>query len=132
MKQTFSPLTIDDYIASFPAPIQKRLRDIRDVIRNAAPDAKEKISYQMPAFTLNGILIYFAGFSNHTGLYPFKTAIEAFKEELVPYKTGKGSIQFPHDKPLPLRLIKDIVRFRVIESMEKAEMKSKKKIRIKN
>jgi uncharacterized protein YdhG (YjbR/CyaY superfamily) len=121
-----APANIDEYIVEFPAPIQMRLGKIKEIVRKAAPEAREKISYQMPAFTLKGMLIYFAGFSNHIGLYPFRTAIEAFREELADYQTGKGSIRFPHNKPLPLGLISDIVKFRVMENLAKAEVKTKK------
>ncbi len=100
---------------------------MRAAIRKAAPDAEEKLSYQMPAFVQNGILVYFAAFSNHIGLYPMTSAMESFKEELSVYKTGKGSVQFPHEKPLPIDLISEIVKFRVLENLSRAEAKSKKK-----
>jgi uncharacterized protein YdhG (YjbR/CyaY superfamily) len=128
MAKTDGPLTIEEYIAGYPADIQGRLRKLKAAVQKAAPDAIEKISYGMPAFTYSGMmLLYFAAHKNHIGLYPLTTAIEAFKEELLPYKTAKGSIQFPHEKPLPLQLISRIVAFRMEENIIKAELKAKKK-----
>ncbi len=127
MKKTMDTSDIDNYIKAFPEPVQKRLKAMRAAIRKAAPKAVEKLSYKMPAYTFKGMLLYFAAHTNHIGLYPFSTAMEAFKEELSEYKSGKGSVQFPHDKPLPLKLISEIVKFRVLENSAKAEMKSKKK-----
>ncbi len=105
--------TIDDYIDSFTQNIQTLLQQIRNTIHEAAPDAKETISYQMPAFKQNGVLVYFAAFKNHIGFFPTAQGVEAFKDKLSTYKTSKGTIQFPLDKPLPLDLIAEIVRFRV-------------------
>lgn len=119
MKKTGIAVNIDDYIAQQPGYIQAKLKQIRKIIREEAPDAVEKISYQMPAFALNGILVYFAAQKNHIGFYPGAAGIEAFKEELSVYKGGKGSVQFPPDKPLPLKLIRDIVKFRVIQNTGK-------------
>ena len=121
-----NPKTIDEYIAGFPPETQKILQKLRKTIRKAAPDAEEKISYQMPAFSLKGILVYFAAYKNHIGFYPTASGIEAFKEEISGYKWAKGSVQFPIDKPLPLDLINQIVKFRVIENLEKANAKIKK------
>ena len=121
--KTNNPTTIDEYIATFPHDIQILLEKLRQTIRNAAPDAKEVISYQMPAFKLNGILVYFAAFKNHIGFYPTASGIEAFKEELSKYKGGRGSVQFPIDKPLPLELVSKIVKFRVKENLEKKNVK---------
>ncbi len=95
-------------------------------IREAAPDATETISYQMPTFTLKGNLVHFAAFKNHIGLYPAPTGIEEFKEELSTYKGGKGSVRFPLDKPIPFDLISRIVKFRVKENLARAEAKRKK------
>jgi uncharacterized protein YdhG (YjbR/CyaY superfamily) len=114
---------IDEYIAGFPEDTQEILRKIRAVIREAAPDAQETISYQMPAFKLNGNLVYFAAFKNHIGFYPIPTGIEAFKKELSAFKQGKGSIQFPLDEPIPYDLITKIVKFRVKENLAKAKVK---------
>ena len=120
---TKKPLNIDEYIGAFPNDIQEILEKIRMTIQKAAPDAKEKISYAMPAFEQNGIVVYFAAFKNHIGLYALPTGHEAFKEELSPYKSGKGSVQFPFNKPIPYDLITKIVKFRVKENLEKAKKK---------
>ncbi len=125
-KQT-PPQTIDEYIAGFPKDVQEILRRIRQTIREAAPDAQEKISYQMPTFTLKGNLVHFAAFKNHIGFYPIPSGIEEFKKELSAYQQGKGSVQFPLDKPIPYDLISRIVKFRVKENLAKAEAKGKKK-----
>lgn len=108
--------TIDEYIAQFSPEIQEILQSLRKVIQEAAPDAGEKISYQMPTFTLNGNLVHFAAFKSHIGFYPAPSGVEAFQEKLMGYKTSKGAIQFPIGKPLPLDLIREIVKFRVSES----------------
>jgi uncharacterized protein YdhG (YjbR/CyaY superfamily) len=121
-----APQTIDDYIAGFPGDVQQILQQIRQTIRQAAPDAQEKISYQMPAFTLKGNLVYFGAFKNHIGFYPIPSGIEAFKKELSAYEQGKGSVQFPLDKPIPYDLISRIVKFRVQENLAKAEAKGKR------
>jgi uncharacterized protein YdhG (YjbR/CyaY superfamily) len=115
--------SIDEYIETFPEDIQKKLRQVRTTVRAAAPDAEEKISYQMPTFTLNGNLVYFAAFKNHIGLYPTASGTAAFKRELAPYEGAKGSIRFPLDEPLPLKLITRIVKFRVAENRKKAAAK---------
>jgi len=124
-KLTFN--TIDEYIATFPSGIQKKLNEMRAVIRKTAPEATEKISYQMPTFFLKGNLVHFAAFKNHIGFYPVPTGIEKFKKELSAFKTTKGAVQFPLDKPLPLDLIRKIVKFRVAENLMKADEKSRKK-----
>lgn len=113
------PENIDQYIKGFPTDIQEILEKVRITIQNAAPNAKEKISYAMPAFEQNGILVYFAAFKNHIGLYALPSGHQAFKEELSLYKTGKGSVQFPFDQPIPYDLISQIVQFRVKENLEK-------------
>ena len=110
---------IDDYIDSFPANVKTHLVQIRATIQKAAPNAKEKISYGMPTFELNGNLIHFAGYKNHIGLYPAPQGIEAFKEELSAYKGAKGSVQFPLDKPMPLDLIARITKYRVEHQLKK-------------
>lgn len=119
--------SIDEYILEFPIEIQEILKKLRKVIKESAPDAEEKISYQMPTFVLHGNLVHFAAFKNHIGFYPAPSGIDAFKDELSEYKGGKGSIQFPLEKPLPYDLIRKIVKFRVAENIEKAEQKLKKK-----
>jgi len=113
--------SIDEYIAGFPPEKQARLTRIRELIRATAPEAIETISYAIPTFDLNGKhLVHFAGFAKHVGFYPIPSGVEAFKEELAPYKQGKGSVQLPLDQPLPLDLIRRIVEFRVAENLRKA------------
>lgn len=119
--------SIDEYIAQFPLEIQEILKKMRAVIKEAAPNAVEKISYQMPTFALHGNLVHFAAHKNHIGFYPDPSGIEAFKEELSGYKGAKGSVQFPLTKPMPYELISRIVKFRVVENIRKAEIKLKKK-----
>ena len=119
--------SVDDYIATFPEDVQARLQELRATIKAAAPDAAEKISYQMPAFALHGNLVYFAAWKKHIGFYPISATLEAFRDELAPYKMSKGAIQFPYDQPLPLELISKIVKFRVDENVQKAATKSRKK-----
>lgn len=111
--------TIDEYIATFTENVQDILQEIRKVIQEAAPEAEEAISYGMPTFKLNGNLVHFAAYDKHIGFYPAPSGIEAFKDELSPYKGGKGSVQFPIDKPLPLDLVEKIVIFRVKENLNK-------------
>ncbi|MEP6988853.1 MAG: DUF1801 domain-containing protein [Chloroflexota bacterium] len=119
--------SIDEYIATFPEPIQALLQDIRETIKAAAPDAQEIISYQMPAFAQKGNLVYFSAGKNHIGFYPTPSAIKAFADELSVYKGAKGSVQFQFNEPLPLELIGRMVQFRVAENLKKAEAKVKKK-----
>jgi len=118
---------IDQYIAGFPEATKLLLEKVRTAIKKAAPQAEEVISYNMPAYKLNGILVWFAGYKNHIGFYPMASGIETFKKELSVYKGAKGSVQFPLNKPIPLALITKIVKFRVKENLEKAKNKSKKK-----
>jgi uncharacterized protein YdhG (YjbR/CyaY superfamily) len=110
---------MDEYIALQPLNIREELEKLRSTIRAAAPKVEEVISYQMPAFNYHGMLVYFAAYKSHIGFYPTGSGIAAFKKELVNYKTSKGTVQFPIDKPLPLRLISKMVKFRVKENMEK-------------
>lgn len=113
--------SIDEYIAEFPPETQKVLEELRALIKASAPDATETISYAIPTFDLNGRhLVHFAGYAKHIGFYPVPSAVEAFKEELEPYKSGKGSAQFPLGQPLPTDLIRRIVEFRVEENTGKA------------
>jgi len=107
--------TIDDYIAGHPPAIRARLSAMRATIRKHAPKAEERISYRIPTFYLNGNLVHFAAFDRHVGFYPGASGIAAFKKALAPYKSAKGSVQFPHGGPLPLDLVAEIVRFRVAE-----------------
>jgi uncharacterized protein YdhG (YjbR/CyaY superfamily) len=125
MKNNFT--SIDEYIAAFPKETQKILKEIRAAIKAAAPNAEEKISYQMPTFFLNGNLIHFAAFKNHIGIYPTPSGTEAFKEEISRYQGAKGSIRLPIDEPMPLKLISRIVKFRVAENLQKAKFKGKSK-----
>jgi uncharacterized protein YdhG (YjbR/CyaY superfamily) len=121
--------SIDEYIATFPADTQAKLEAVRATIRAAAPEAEERISYQMPTFALKGNLVHFAALKNHIGFYPTPSGIEAFADESSQYKTTKGAMQFPIDQPLPLELISRIVKFRAAENLKKAaakEHKSKK------
>ncbi len=119
--------SIDEYIATFPEEIQTILQKVRETIKAAAPEAEEKISYQMPTFALKGNLVHFAAFKNHIGFYPTPSGTEAFKEEIARYQAGKGSIQFPLDEPMPLDLITRIVKMRVAENLKKADLKSRKR-----
>ena len=122
-----TPKTIDEYIAGFPEDVQEILQQIRKTIREAAPEAEEAISYQMPTFRLRGNLVHFAAFKTHIGFYPTPTGTEQFQAELSVYKGGKGSVRFPLDEPIPYDLIRRIVAFRVEESLEKAETKRAKR-----
>ena len=115
-----APQTIDAYIAGYPEEVQAILQQIRRTIHETAPEATEAISYGMPTFKLHGNLVHFAAFKNHIGFYPVPSGMAAFQEELAAYKQGKGSVQFPLDKPMPLDLIRRIVDFRVQESKGKA------------
>jgi uncharacterized protein YdhG (YjbR/CyaY superfamily) len=112
--------SIDEYIAGFPPEVRAVLEEVRGLIRASAPDATETISYAIPTFDLNGRhLVHFAAFTNHIGFYPIPSGLEAFKEELAPYKSGKGSVQFPLNEPMPADLIRRIVEFRVRENLRK-------------
>ena len=120
MTAVVKPATIYEYIASYPEEVQNLLEQIRETIRKAAPEAEESISYGIPAYKLNGKpLVYFAAFKNHIGFYATPNGHEAFAEELSKYKQGKGSVQFPLDKPMPLELVTRIVKFRVKKLQEK-------------
>ncbi|MFC5704467.1 iron chaperone [Cohnella faecalis] len=124
-KLTYS--SIDDYISTFSPEVQEILQTLREVIKKSAPDAKEKISYQMPTFELHGNLVHFAAYKNHIGFYPGAGGVSAFQSELSAYKGAKGSVQFPIGKPLPYELISRIVAFRVADNIERAKGKSNKK-----
>lgn len=110
---------IDEYIATFPKNTQTVLQELRQAIRDAAPEAEEAISYQMPAFKLKGNLVYFAVFKNHIGFFPTSSGVQAFQKELSSYETSKGTIRFPLDKPIPFDLVKRIVKYRVKENLGK-------------
>ncbi|MFW0714955.1 iron chaperone [Pedobacter sp. N23S346] len=119
------PKTIDSYIAQFPAETQKILKQIRKTIHLAAPAAKEVISYKMPAFKQNSILVYFAAYAKHIGFYPTGVGIDAFKSEFENYKWSKGAVQFPIDQELPLDLIARITKFKVEKDFEKVSKPKK-------
>ena len=119
--------SIDEYIATFPPDKQALLEKMRVTIKAAAPEAQERISYQMPTFALHGNLVHFAAFKNHIGFYPGSNGIAAFQDELGEYEWNKGTIRFPLDKPLPLELVTKIVRFRVTENLERANAKVARK-----
>ncbi|MGV8150305.1 MAG: iron chaperone [Candidatus Woesearchaeota archaeon] len=108
--------TVNEYIKSFPPDIQKRLRQMQKTIKSAAPKSKEELKWSMPAYSYDKILVMFAGFKNHIGFFPTPSAIRAFSKDLKNYKTSKGTIQFPNDKPIPVVLVKKITAYRVKES----------------
>jgi len=115
--------SIDQYIRSFPAPTRRILNGLRAVIRKAAPDATEKISYGIPTFSQNGNLVHFAAYENHIGLYGASSTLRALETRLVKYKTGKGTLRFPIDQPIPVGLVRQIVKLRVKENSAKARKK---------
>jgi uncharacterized protein YdhG (YjbR/CyaY superfamily) len=117
--------TIDEYINTFPKNVRNILNELRQTIKEAAPEAEETINYQIPTFTLHGNLVHFAAFKNHIGFYPTPSGMEAFKKELSTYKGAKGSVQFPIDQPLPLPLIRRIVEYRVKENLERKQKKKR-------
>ncbi|PWS32287.1 iron chaperone [Pedobacter paludis] len=117
------PKTIDEYIAHFPAKTQKILQEVRETIQQAVPNATEVISYKMPAFKQQGILVYFAGYAKHIGFYPTGSGIDAFQHEFGNYKWSKGAVQFPIDKPMPLDLITRITKFKAERDLEKVAKK---------
>ena len=121
------PKDIDQYIKLFPVEIQSILEKVRQIIRATAPDVEEKISYQIQTYALKGNLVHFAAYKNHVGFYPTPSGIDAFKEELSKYEVSKGSVKYPLDKPIPYDLIGRIVRFRVKENLERANIKKKSK-----
>jgi len=110
------PESIEEYITASVPQIQGRLKQMHEAIKSAAPGSKEELKWSMPSYSYKRILVTFAAFKNHIGFYPTPSAVAAFAKELSKYKTAKGSIQFPHDQPLPLPLIKKITKFRVKES----------------
>ncbi len=112
-------VSIDEYIAGFPENIRSKLEELRQVIRQSAPQAEEVIAYGIPTFRFKGNLVHFAAFKDHISFFPTPSAIEAFKEELKQYKQSKGTIQFPLDKPIPFDLIKRIVKFRVDQNQSR-------------
>ncbi|MFD9627249.1 iron chaperone [Peribacillus muralis] len=127
MEGTNTFQTIDEYILQFPDEVQEILQALRKVIKAAAPDASEKISYQMPTFALHGNLVHFAAYKNHIGFYPTPSGINAFEDALSDFKRSKGAVQFPLSKPIPYDVISEIVTFRVDQNIKKAKAKAKKK-----
>jgi uncharacterized protein YdhG (YjbR/CyaY superfamily) len=118
-----TPKDFDDYADRFPREVQQLLRKMRLTIRKAAPKAAEKISYGIPAFTFNGMLVWFAAFRGHMGFYPGAGAVATFKKELSAYKRAKGSVQFPLDQPLPLAVVSRMVKYRVKQNLRKKKKK---------
>jgi uncharacterized protein YdhG (YjbR/CyaY superfamily) len=119
------PKSVDEYISWFPEEDQKLLEQVRTAIQEAAPQAEEIISYSMPGYRLNGVLVWFGGYANHIGFYPHGATMEKFKKELAGYKQTKGSIRFPINEPIPITLIKKMVNLRVKEHLERAKVKKK-------
>jgi uncharacterized protein YdhG (YjbR/CyaY superfamily) len=115
--------TMDEYIAEFPKNVRDILDEFRRIIRESAPEAEEAINYGIPTFKLNGNLVHFAAFKNHIGFYPTPSAIDAFNQELSPYKLAKGTVQFPINEPIPFDLVREIVRYRVKENKERKKKK---------
>ena len=109
---------VDAYIAAFPPNVARALEHLRTIIRNTAPGAEETISYAIPSYKLNGMLVHFAGYVRHIGFYPGAAGIANFIDELAKFKTSKGAVQFPLDEPLPISLIEKIVRYRVKQNLE--------------
>jgi uncharacterized protein YdhG (YjbR/CyaY superfamily) len=121
--------TVDEYLSTFPATTRRILQEVRQTIKKAAPQAEEVISYNMPAFKLHGVLVYYAAYQKHIGFYPTPSAIKAFEKQLAQYQNSKGAVQFPIDQPMPVELITKIVQFRVRENVakEKAGKQTKPK-----
>jgi uncharacterized protein YdhG (YjbR/CyaY superfamily) len=113
--------TIDEYIMGFEPAIQKTLNELRDFIKSEAPDATEKISYGMPTFYLNGNLVHFAAFKDHYGFFPSPSGIDKFEKELIPYRSGKGTLRFPFNRPIPWDILKKIIQHRVEENSRKTK-----------
>jgi len=124
MKRGMAPAkTVDEYLKPFPPGVRSTLEKLRQTIKAAAPKAEEMISYMMPAYKQNAVLVYFGGYKTHIGFYPTSSGIKAFKNELSAYEGSKGTIRFPIDKPLPLGLISRIVKFRLKETEAKKKTK---------
>ena len=119
--------TVDKYFSTFPAAIQNKLQKIRSTIKKAAPEAEEVISYNMPAFKLNGMLVFYAAYKEHIGFYPSPSGVEEFRDEIAPYEAGKGTLQFSLEQPIPFELITRVVHFRAKENLEKAKSKMLRK-----
>jgi uncharacterized protein YdhG (YjbR/CyaY superfamily) len=117
--------TVDEYLSVFPANTKALLKEMRKTIKQAAPEAEELISYNMPAFKLNGMLVYYAGYKAHIGFYPASSGISTFQKKLSAYEGSKGTVRFPLDQPLPVSLITEIVQFRAQENLKKQKAKNK-------
>ncbi len=122
-----APTTIDEYISLVPAETKKKLEQMRQLIQKLAPKAEEVISYQMPAFKLTSVFVYFAGYKSHIGFYPTSTGIKNFEKEIAKYKWSKGAVQFPLNEPLPISLITKMVKYKIKEDKERANAKKKLK-----
>lgn len=127
MAKSVKPTDIDGYISQFPDKVKVVLEDVRQAVRRAAPDATEVISYQMPAFKQHGILVYFAAWKNHIGLYPPISGDKAIEKAIAHYAGPKGNLQFPLDEPMPCDLIERIVALRLKQDQAKSEAKQEKK-----
>jgi uncharacterized protein YdhG (YjbR/CyaY superfamily) len=117
--------TVDQYISAFPAETRNKLEEIRRIIKKAAPEAVELISYNIPAFKWHGMLAYYAAWQGHIGFYPTASPIEAFKKELVAFESAKGTVKFPMEKKIPIGLVTRMVKFKVKENQEKSPKKKK-------
>ena len=126
MESKHHPTNVDEYISQFPDEVQQILRRIRDLIRELAPQAEERIAYQMPGYYLNGPLVYFAGFKRHIGIYPTGVELQPLEAELSSYKRSKGTVQFPLDRPIPYDLITKIVQYRVAENLKRSKSSREK------
>ena len=127
MNRMIAYKNIDEYIDAFPPAVQKTLEELRRTIKKAAPGAEEAIKYGIPTFVLNGNLVHFAAYKEHIGFYPAPMGIEEFRPETTRYESGKGTLKFPLDEPVPFDLVTRIVKYRVQKNVEKAESKRKKK-----
>ncbi|MDR0414430.1 MAG: DUF1801 domain-containing protein [Prevotellaceae bacterium] len=115
--------TVDEYIMGFNPAVQKTLSELRSFIKSEAPEAVEKISYGMPTFYLKGNLVHFAAFKNHYGFFPTPSGINEFEKELAPYRSGKGTLRFPFNEPIPWDVLKKVIRYRVAENLRKSQKK---------
>jgi len=126
MKSNKVPCSIDEYIAGFPANVRQQLQQLRAAIKKAAPKAEETISYRMPTFKLEGNLVYFAAFKKHIGFFPRSGVIEKLENELSDYETTKATVRFPYDRPIPVALVRQMVKLRVAENLKRAREKKKR------
>ncbi len=122
-KQKIKFSTVDEYLAAQPEQVRTVLKKLRQIIKKAAPGAEEVISYRIPAFKFHGMLVWYAGFKDHYSLFPFAATLHVFKDKLKPYELSKGTIRFPLNKPVPVKLVTEIVKYRVKENLDKAQRK---------